>query len=120
MANAEFPKAFGKIRGAISSRKVKDYDGTVYTEKLVAYVTPSGKQKIGIRRYAGRSSAPTEKELKARKRFAEAAEYWRNLSDSQKQHFHAEWKKAGYKYKFKKYGTLRGYVIARFFAGDIL
>ena len=120
MANAEFPKAFGKVRGAISSRKVKDYDGSVYTEKLVAYVTPSGKQKIGIRRYPARSSAPTEKEIKARKRFAEAAEYWRNLSDWQKQDFHVEWCRSNFSFRGKRYGTLRGYVIARYYAGDIL
>ena len=119
MANAEFLKAFGKVRGTISSRKVKDYDGTVYTEKLVAYVTPSGKQKIGIRRYAGRASAPSENEIKARKRFAEAAAYWRNLTNSQKQHFHVEWCRGNCSFRGKKYGTLRGYVIARFYAGDI-
>ena len=120
MANAEFPKAFGKVRGTISSRKVKDYDGTVYTEKLVAYVTPSGKQKIGIRRYPVRASAPTENELKARKRFAEAAEYWRNLSDSQKQDFHVDWCRGNHSFRGKKYGTLRGYVIARFYAGGLI
>ena len=120
MANAEFLKAFGKVRGTISSRKVKDHDGTVYTEKLVAYVTPSGKQKIGIRRYSGRASAPSENELNARKRFAEAAAFWRSLSDAQKQDYHDEWRRGNHSFRGKKYGTLRGYVIARFYAGDVI
>ena len=120
MANAEFPKAFGKVRGAISSRKVKDYDGTVYTEKLVAYVTPSGKQKIGIRRYPVRTSAPSEKERAAQQRLAESAQYCKNLPADVREQYAREWKKAGYKYKSKKYGTLRGYIVARFYAGDII
>ena len=66
-----------------------------------------------------RSTPISEKEIAARAKFREATVYVNNLSDEQMQTFHDEWKRSKYMFNGKKYGTLRGYVIARFFAGAI-
>ena len=66
-----------------------------------------------------RSTPISEKEIAVRSKFRDASMYWLNLTPEQKQSYHDEWKRSKYMFNGKKYGTLRGYVMARFFAGAV-
>jgi hypothetical protein len=66
-----------------------------------------------------RSTPISENEMAARNRFSEAAAYFKNLSEEQRMAYYKPWKSANYCYNGKKYATLRGYVIARFYANDL-
>lgn len=120
MAECTFPKAFGKVRGTLSEKRYQDIDGRWYTEKLIAYVTPSGKQKIRIQRYYDRVGTVSNKETGARKRFSDAIRFYMACDTNLREQYGREWRKAKYMYNGKKYATLRGYIIARFYACDII
>ena len=134
MASCEFPKAFGKVRGTLSEARKQDIHGRWYTEKLVAYVTPSGKQKIRIQKYYDRPGTISDKELglrkrfsdaarfysALRKRFSDAARFYSALTEAEKEQYYRLWRKDNLKYRGKKYATLRGYIVARFYAYDII
>ena len=120
MASCEFPKAFGKVRGTLSETRKRDIHGEWYTEKLVAYVTPSGKQKIRIQKYYDRPGTISDKELGLRQRFSDAARFYAALTEAEKEQYHRLWRSDNHKYRGKKYATLRGYVVARFYAYDII
>ena len=64
-----------------------------------------------------RSTKPSEAELASRQRFAEATRAFYNLSDEEKKKYHQEWKRYKYLFNGKKYATLRGYIVARIYAG---
>ena len=55
-------------------------------------------------------------EIACRARFAEARTYATNLSDEQRKQYHDEWKRSGYLFNGKTYATLKGYIMARFYA----
>ncbi|MBR0065827.1 MAG: hypothetical protein IJQ06_09585 [Paludibacteraceae bacterium] len=59
-----------------------------------------------------RCSAPSEKELERRRRFAEAQAVYNSLTPEERAQYAEAWKAGGYKYKGKKYCTLRGFVFA--------
>ena len=61
----------------------------------------------------------SQKEIANRSKFRDASMYWLNLSDKLKKSYYDEWKRSKYMFNGKKYKTLRGYVIARYFAGAI-
>ena len=117
MANCEFAGGIKNVRGTVS-KKTYFIDGKKVTNRVVAMVH-NGKQHFYIRTDRQRSTPITEKEIAARAKFREATVYGNNLSDEQMQTFHDEWKRSKYMFNGKKYGTLRGYVIARFFARAI-
>lgn len=75
--------------------------------------------RVYLMRQQERSTPLSENEIAARKRFSEAATYFKNLSEEQRMAYHKPWESANYCYKGKKYATLRGYVIARFYANDL-
>ena len=120
MASCEFPKAFGKVRGTLSETRKRDINGWWYTEKLIAYVTPSGKQKIRIQKYYDRPGTISDKEIGLRQRFSDAARFYSALTEDEKEQYYRLWRKDNLKYNGKKYATLRGYVVARFYAYDII
>ena len=66
-----------------------------------------------------RKTPITEKEKLIRTQFKAASVYWNSLLDEQKQRFADEYKRSKCMFNGKKYATLRGYVIARFFAGAL-
>ena len=76
--------------------------------------------RVYLMRQKERSTPLTANEIAARKRFTEAATYFRNLSDEQKMAYYRAWKSANYCFNGKKYATLRGYIIARFYAGETI
>ena len=61
----------------------------------------------------------SQKEIANRSKFRDASMYWLNLSDKLKKSYYDEWKRSKFMFNGKKYKTLRGYVIARYFAGAI-
>ena len=76
--------------------------------------------RVYLMRRQERSTPLSENEIAARKRFSEAATFFKNLSEEQKMAYYEPWKSANYCYNGKKYVTLRGYVIARFYANDFI
>ena len=75
--------------------------------------------RVYLMRRQERSTPLSENEIAARNRFSEAATYFKNLSEKQRMAYYKPWKSANYCYNGKKYATLRGYVIARFYANDL-
>ena len=67
-----------------------------------------------------RKTPLSENEIAARKRFLEATTYFKNLSEEQRMAYYKLWKSANYCYNSKEYATLRGYIIARFYAGETI
>lgn len=84
-------------------------DGTTETR---AYLRPIGGYE--------RSTPATEKELACRERFAAFSKFWIGLPSDNKRRYYQLWKEAGYIYHGKMYATLRGYVMARYYALDLL
>ncbi len=121
MAHVEFPKGIQGVSGTLSSRKYKDIDGNIVTRKVIVTCSKTtGKQRIYLREYKGRSTMPSPKELAIRERFAQAAAFYSALTDADKERYYRLWRKDNLKYNGKKYATLRGYVVARFYANDTL
>ena len=67
-----------------------------------------------------RKTKPSEKELHVRTKFTQASYYVSFMPTPLKMKYYEQWKAGQYKYKDKKYMTLRGYIIARYYANDIL
>ena len=67
-----------------------------------------------------RSTPPSDNEMKARQRFKQAADYFKALNEWQRADYHHQWKADKYCYNGKKYPTLRGYIIARFYKNDLI
>ena len=67
-----------------------------------------------------RKSKPSEKEIAQRRKFAQAANYFASLSEPQLSAYFLEFRKDNYQLGGKTYATLRGYVMARFFNGDLI
>ena len=63
-----------------------------------------------------RKAKVTAGELAARQKFQTATMALQALTEEQRMQYAHEWKAALYKFNGKKYGTLRGYIIARLYA----
>ena len=74
----------------------------------------NGKQ-IVMQMPRKRSSPPSSKELEHRQRFATLTQAINRLTPEQWEWLRKEWEAAGYKYKGKKYCTLRGYAYAQLY-----
>jgi hypothetical protein len=66
-----------------------------------------------------RKTPLSDNEIACRARFAEARAFAANLSDEQRQQYHDEWKRSGYLFNGKTYATLKGYIMARFYAENL-
>ncbi len=73
-----------------------------------AYFAPKGGYQ--------RSTPLSDKEIEARKRFAQFSEIFKHMSEETKLQYAREMKAARYKFNGKKYSTLRGYIMARLYA----
>ena len=113
MAHVEFPDYMKGVSGTLST--ITFGDGT--KRKIIATCSKSGKQRVYIRDYKPRTSKVSEKEKKARSKFTEAALFYRNLTEEQKEAYSKKWRKNRYRLNGKKYATLRGYIIASFYLG---
>ena len=80
-----------------------------------AYLLPRRRDgKFGYERKA----ALTQGEIAARDKFKQISARVKDIPMDEKLAYHAQWKKANYKFNGKKYATLRGYIIARLYAED--
>ena len=77
----------------------------------------NGKQ-IVMQMPRKRTAPPSEAERARRKRFADVQAELAALGSEQWEAFRKAWKAAGYKYKGKRYCTLRGYVCAVVYGGE--
>ena len=103
----------GRI-GGVEFRTFKRANGKVETR---AYPLP--RKQNGSFGYE-RKKPLSDNEIAARNRFTQAAEYYVNLSDQQRKQYCKEFSRDKYTFNGKKYSTLRGYVIARFYAGETI
>ena len=103
----------GRI-GGIEFRTFKRANGKTETR---AYPLP--RKQNGSYGYE-RKTPLSDNEITARSRFAKAADYFKNLSNEQKQRYCKEFSRNKYTFNGKKYSTVRGYIIARFYAGEII
>jgi hypothetical protein len=115
MARCEF-MGFDNVSGTLSKTTYLE-NGKRVTVRTIAKVV-NGKQRIYFREDKQRSTPLSDAEIKARQRFDEAANYWKNLSDEQKARWQKEFKRNKFRFNGKNYSQLRGYVIARFIKGD--
>ena len=113
MAKVEFPDYMKGVSGTL--RTITLNDGT--KRKIIVTCSRSGKQRMYFRDYKPRTAPPSDNELKARSLFAQATQFFRNLTEEQKEAYHKQWVKNRYKLDGKKYVTLRGYVVALFYKG---
>ena len=104
----------GLMSGTLSRHIVRTKDGIII--RCMVATVRNGKQRFYLREYRPRTTPISEKEKKQRTIFAEAAARWQGLSETERLAWHKEWKDAAYTWNGKKYGTLRGYCVARFMA----
>ncbi len=101
----------GSVKGANGSRLI------FKTYKRPSVNRPS---KTETRCYLSHKKKRTKplsaNEIACRVRFTEARAYAANLSDEQRMQYHDEWKRSDYLFNGKRYATLKGYVIARYYA----
>lgn len=107
MANCEFPKMFGEVRGTLSKTRIVTPDGVVI-RRVVAQVR-NGKQKIYLQTGRMRSTKVTEKEILQRRIFAAANAYVQNLTEYLKNVWMNMYKCSP---ESKKYKTVQGYIKA--------
>ena len=110
MANVEFPDYMKGVSGTL--RTINLPDGT--KRKIIVTCSKSGKQRMYFRDYKPRTTKVSEKERKQREIFANAAWFYRNLTEEQLKDYHKQWKKNKYCLNGKKYTTLRGYIVASY------
>ncbi|MBQ9295872.1 MAG: hypothetical protein IJ204_01595 [Paludibacteraceae bacterium] len=118
MAKADFT-GLNNVRGTISKQKVKLPSGEIVTRRMVAQVTPNGHQRVYLREERQRATPVTDKEIAQRNRFAQASAFFYNLSQDEIMMWWDIFNQDHYKFRGKKYATLRGYIIARHMAGFI-
>ena len=103
------------ISGTMKGQNGKNLTFRTYN-RLQADGTYKKETRVYLQPKIQRSTPLSENEIEQRKRFSEAATYYKNLSEEQRMAYYKPWKSANYCYNGKKYNTLRGYVIARFIA----
>ena len=107
--------SIGSISGKAGNVLYKTFKRPNGKTETRAYFMP----KLPNGKYGYERKAPVTKgEQAARNRFKEVAEQIKALSQKQKNMYFFDWKKAGCMYNGKKYATLRGYIMARFYADD--
>lgn len=102
------------------SGSVKGANGSRLIFKTYSRPSVNHKRKVETRVYLShkkmRSTPLSANEIVCRARFAEARTYATNLSDEQRKQYHDEWKRSDYLFNGKRYVTLKGYIMARFYA----
>ena len=107
--NPNFESISGKSGGVL----YKTYKRPGGKTETRAYILPRlGNGKYGYKRKA----ALTQGEIAARDKFKQISARVKDIPMDEKLAYHAQWKKANYKFNGKKYGSLRGYIMARLYA----
>ena len=103
----------GSISGRSGNILFKTYRRPDGKSETRAYLLPKRENgKYGYKRKA----AVTKGEIAARALFQRITRRVTAMTDDEKLTYAQEWRKANYKFNGKKYGTLRGYIIARLYA----
>ena len=101
----------GSIKGANGSRLI------FKTYKRPSVNRPNKTEtRVYISQKKKRTKPLSENEIVCRTRFAEARAYAANLSDEQARQYYDEWKRSDYLFNGKRYATLKGYIMARYYA----
>lgn len=104
----------GSIKGANGSRLI-----------FKTYKRPSAnrKSKTETRVYLSHKKTRTkplsENEIACRVKFAGARAYAAGLTDEQRQQYREDFSNSRFIFNGKKYATLKGYIMARYYAGDL-
>ena len=105
------------------SGSVKGKNGSRLIFKTYSRPSVNRKSKTETRCYLSHKQTRTkplsDNEIACRARFAEARAFAANLSDEQRQQYHDEWKRSDYLFNGKTYATLKGYIMARFYAENL-
>lgn len=106
------------------SGSVKGKNGTrlIFKTYKRPSVNRNGKPetRVYLSKKQQRTKPLSENEMACRVRFAAAGAYAANLTDEQRKQYYDEWKRSSYFFNGKEYATLKGYIIARFYAGVII
>ena len=106
------------------SGSVKGKNGTLLIFKTYKRPSAIRKGKTETRVYLTKKQPRTkplsENEIACRVRFAAAGAYVASLSDEQRKQYKEEWMRSDYLFNGKRYATLKGYIMARFYAGAII
>ena len=106
------------ISGSMKGKNGKKLTFKTYN-RLQADGTYKKETRVYLKPKIQRSTPLSENEIAARKRFSEAATYFKNLSDEQRKQYFDEWVRSNLFFNGKWYATLRGYIMARFYANDL-
>ena len=102
------------------SGSVKGKNGSRLIFKTYSRPSVNRKSKTETRCYLShkqqRTKPLSDKEIACREWFSAARTYAANLSDEQAQRYYDEWKRSDYLFNGKRYATLKGYIMARFYA----
>lgn len=105
------------------SGSVKGKNGTRLIFKT--YKRPSANRvgktetRVYLSKKQQRTKPLSENEMACRVRFAAAGAYFASLTDKQLKQYFEEWMRSDYLFNGKQYATLKGYIMARFYAGVI-
>lgn len=106
------------------SGSVKGKNGSRLIFKTYKRPSVNRKEKTETRVYLSKKQQRTkplsENEIACRVRFAAAGAYAANLTDEQRNRYRDEWTRSDYLFNSKRYATLKGYIMARFYAGDTI
>ena len=99
------------------SGSVKQKDGSRIVFKTFSKPSVNRKSEKETRMYFmpphKRTSHATEKELRQRAKFAQAADLVARLPEDEKKRIAEEWRQNKYKYNGKKYKSFRGFLLAK-------
>ena len=101
----------GSIKGANGSRIIfKTYSRPSVNRK------GKTETRVYISHKQTRKKPLSEREHETRHKFTLAAEYYRNLSNEQRQNYREDYVRSNFLFNGKRYTTLKGYIMARYYA----
>ena len=102
------------------SGSVKGLNGSRLIFKTYKRPSVNRKSKTETRVYLShkqtRKTPLSDNEIACREWFSAARTFAANLSDEQARQYYDEWKRSDYLFNGKRYATLKGYIMARFYA----
>ena len=100
------------ISGKCGSMLFKTFTKRDGSKETRVYKLP--QQKDGTYGYKRRTPL-SEKEIKARNKFAEASNFYQSLNPEQLQTYRELYSKSRFMFNGKRYATLRGFIIAKYY-----
>lgn len=110
------PRGIASISGTLS----RSCNGNKLVAKTFKKANGSTETRVYIMPPQQRSTPVTPREQANRARFAQASLFFNNLTPEEQNRYAQAMRKDRNAFNGKKYATLRGYVIARFFQNAVL